>query len=207
MKLGEIKLQALMLIFPLDVFEYNEENIEELIYSLKSSSTYSAYLSASVGAINRALGSIEQKFLSGKSLLSLELKNGTRQGEYISFDLSSYEDILRISEVYLDGAALEFSMLTDIILNVKCIRSNGELQLIYYKRLKRINHITGSSYEINLGGIEEAIPYFIKSDLLLGENADESSTARSIYENMLDEHMAKYGDTALSQTVYSLWRL
>ncbi len=207
MKLGEIKLQALMLIFPNDVLEYNEENIEELIYSLKASNTYSSYLSASVGAINRAFSSIEQKGLSGKERLKLELKNGTRQGEYIDFDLSKYTEILRINEVYLDGVAVDFNMLTDTVLNIKSLKSVGAIELIYHKRLKRINHASSNNYEIKLGGIEDTIPYFVKADLLLGERAEEAITARNIYENMLEEYIAKNGDRASFQTVYSLGRL
>ena len=207
MKLGEIKLQALMLIFPNDVLEYNEENIEELIYNLRSSGAYSSYLSLSVGAINRAFGSIEQKLLSGKACLNLDITTGKRQGEYISFDLSTYKEILCISEVYQEGASVDFNMITDDILNVKCVKSVGTIQLIYHKRLKRINHATSNNYEIELGSITDAIPYFVKSDLLLGENADEATVARSIYEGMLEEYIAKNGDKACFQTVYSLGRL
>lgn len=207
MKLGEIKLQALMLIFPNDVLEYNEENIEELIYNLRSSGTYGSYLSNSVGAINRAFSSIEQKMLSGKACICLDAKNSIRQGEYISIDLSKYEEILAISEVYLDGASVEFNMLTDSILNVKSTRQYGDIQLIYYKRLKRINHATSNNYEIELGNIADAIPYFVKSDLLLGESPEEGAASRSVYENMLNEYIARSGDRTCLQTVYSLGRL
>ncbi len=207
MLLGEIKLQALMLIFPNDALEYSEDNIEELIYNLKASNTYSSYLSASVGAINRAFCSIEQRGLSGKDMLKLEIKNGTRQGEYISFDLNDHTEILRVSEVYLNGAALDFYMLTDSIINIKTAKGVGEIQLIYLKRLKRINQATSERYEIKLDAIEDAIAYFVKSDLLLGERADEAVTARNIYENMLEEYIAKNGDSGIFQTVYSLGRL
>ena len=100
-----------------------------------------------------------------------------------------------------------FNMITDDILNVKCVKSVGTIQLIYHKRLKRINHATSNNYEIELGSITDAIPYFVKSDLLLGENADEATVARSIYEGMLEEYIAKNGDKACFQTVYSLGRL
>jgi len=207
MKLGEIKLQSLMLIFPDEVLEYNEENIEELIYNLRSSGTYGSYLSATVGAINRAFSSIEQKMLSGKDLLSLDITSGTRQGEYISFDLSTHREILAVSEVYDNGVPMEFNMLTDSILNVKCAKFSGALSLVYYKRLKRINHTTSNNFEIEPRGIADAIPYFVKSDLLLGENADEAVTSRNIYEGMLDEYAAKSGNDGCFHTVYSLGRL
>ena len=74
-------------------------------------------------------------------------------------------------------------------------------------RLKRINQATSERHEIKLDAIEDAIAYFVKSDLLLGERADEAVTARNIYENMLEEYMAKNGDSGIFQTVYSLGRL
>ena len=61
MKLGEIKIQVLELIFPSSELEYEESNLNEMLFNLRSSPSYGAYLSASVGSINRALSIIESR--------------------------------------------------------------------------------------------------------------------------------------------------
>ena len=59
MKIGEIKIQSLMLIFPSLDFEYDPESLSEAVSRLKANGLYTSYISASVGAINRALAVIE----------------------------------------------------------------------------------------------------------------------------------------------------
>ena len=61
MKIGEIKIQALVLIFPSADLEYEEESINEAVFALKQSPSYGSYISASVGSINRALAVIESR--------------------------------------------------------------------------------------------------------------------------------------------------
>ena len=61
MRLGEIKIQALELIFPSAELEYDAENLNEVLFNLRANPSFSSYLSASVGAINRALSVIEAR--------------------------------------------------------------------------------------------------------------------------------------------------
>ena len=58
MKLGEIKIGALMLIHPSATMEYDNEDMQEVIDLVKQDFNYSSYLTATVGAINRAFSSI-----------------------------------------------------------------------------------------------------------------------------------------------------
>lgn len=59
MKLGELKIQALMLIFPSAELEYDHNNLDEVIFVLKAHPNFGSYIKSSVGAINRALSIIE----------------------------------------------------------------------------------------------------------------------------------------------------
>lgn len=61
MKLGEIKLEALMMIHPGEVFNVTEDNLEEAIGVLKSDPNFSDYLAAMPGIINRCFGVLENK--------------------------------------------------------------------------------------------------------------------------------------------------
>lgn len=209
MKIGEIKRQALMLIFPNIELEYDEDSIEDLVYSLKSSPSYSSYLSGSVGAINRALASIEQKGLSGKGSITLSLEDGVKNGGYLCFDLSRKREILQVKCVLLNSGIhqgeTEFEMLDNSTLAIKCQDKKGSIQIVYSRRLARISHATSASDELLLeGGIEEIIPYFVKADLLLGERSEEAVTSRNIYEKMIEEYISKSSRELPFKTVYSL---
>jgi hypothetical protein len=59
MKLGELKIQALMLIFPSADLEYDHKNLDEVIFVLKAHPNFGPYIKSSIGAINRALSIIE----------------------------------------------------------------------------------------------------------------------------------------------------
>ena len=63
MTLGTIKLQSLSLIYPDWSVEYTGDTIDDVIFGLKSNPNFSSYLSASVGAINRAFALIEKNQL------------------------------------------------------------------------------------------------------------------------------------------------
>ncbi len=208
MKIGEIKLQALSLIFPDAIFEYKDEDLEELILSLKASSNYASFLVASVGAINRAMASIEQKGLSNRGLLELRLEYGSKIGDYYYFDLEGKKEICSVDEVYLitdtKRTPVEFEF-HGSTMAVKCQNSIGRLHIAYREKIKRIDYATENTRELSLScGIEEAIPYFVKADLLLGERPEEATLARNIYEGMLEEYRGKENESTAFDTVYSL---
>ena len=75
MKLGEIKIQSLMLIFPSAELEYDESDLNEVVFVLKAHPSYASYISGSVGAINRALGIIEAQTQKPLKRISYQTSN------------------------------------------------------------------------------------------------------------------------------------
>lgn len=207
MKIGEIKLQALSLIFPDATFEYAEGGLSELLFNLRSQSRYAPYLKASVGAINRALASVEQKGLSGTELYT-ETVRGNLGWHYVY--LNKIEDFCALEGVSLikDGKreATSFER-SGIILAIESPK-DSVIEIAYQRRLKRITHSTDDNEEITLPfGIEEAIAYFVMSDLLLGERPSEAVLARNIYEGMVNECRKTEGEGTFLNTVFSLGAL
>ena len=206
MKLGEIKLQALMMIFPSEVLEYDEDSIQEVIFNLKSSTSYSPYLAMSCGAINRGFSVIEQRGIGELDCFHLNLLSGKREGEYIVFDISEYSDISKIKNVYLSLYDIRVSLdfyLVGKYLYIKTQRGSGDITIEYLKKLPRITHATDDLTEINLPyGIESFIPYFVKADLLLGENYEESEASRLTFEKLLDSSLAFGDESTQFNSVY-----
>lgn len=202
MKLGQIKLQALSLIYPDWSVEYDDDSVENVIFGLRSNSNFSSYLSASVGAINRAFRLIEKRFLSGKGIknISSEERENYFGGTVFLLD----DDIYKVSSVIINGKEQDYELITEKLMKVKAINSSCEIQVIYFKKINNITHETGSDYDIDLGGIEEFIPYFIKSEIL-GIDNEEGKKALDYFESMLDEFAND--DSGQINTVYSLRRI
>lgn len=202
MKLGEIKLQALSLIYPDLAIEYDEESLSDKVYELKSSPSFAPYLIASVGAVNRAFAQIEGRLLSGTDTVTFDLTKDNLKNNRISIE--GYNDILRITEVKINGNSVPFEVVKG---KIKVdFSAYGVCELTYFKKIKRISHLTGSDYEIDLNGLEAMLPYYIKWELLCSDNRDEAENARAIFENSLDSFESVEA-TALSETAYSLRRI
>ena len=197
---GTIKLQSLSLIYPDWAVEYTDENVDDVIFGLRSNPNFSSYLSASVGAINRAFALIEKNQLSGIAVKKIDFDTVKNQGSesFITLD----DDIYKVNKVLKNGINVHYETVANQLIKVSLINSSDEIEVIYYKKIERINHLTGSNFEISLGGIEEFIPYFVKSELLGIENT-EGEKSQKIFYDMLN----KFGDDTDGgshfETVYS----
>ncbi len=203
MKLGDIKLQALSLIYPDLSVEYDEGCLGDKVYELKSSPNCASYLIGSVGAINRAFALIEGRLLSGTGAVTLNLTGENVKSGVIFID--SYDDILKINQVKINGSPVAYQAMERKIKVDSA--SLGKCEITYFKKIKRINHLSGSDYEISLNGIEEFLPYYIKWELLCSENQEEALNARSVFEKALTDYESALSSGTLSETVYSLRRI
>lgn len=204
MTLGNVKLQSLSLIYPDWSVEYTDDTVGDVIFGLKSNPNFSSFLSASVGAINRAFALIEKRLLSGTNIKKIDFNKVKNQSgaSFITLD----DDIYKVKNLMINGIDSHYEVITDELIKVSLINSGDEIEVIYYKKIKRINHLTGSGYEISLGGIEEFIPYFVKSELLGIENT-EGEKSRKIFEDMLKKFEDDTGGGSHFDTVYSLRRI
>ena len=208
MKLGEIKIQSLMLIFPSEALEYGKNSVAEVIFNLKSSPSYAQYLSASVGAINRAFSIIESEGLSGFDVITLKNVKSKREGGYTVFDLSEHTEISSVRGVYFNTCRDKISVdfyTTGSLLYVRGNINGDKITLEYLKKIEKITHASDDNREIVFDfGIEEQIPYFVKADLILAENQEESDRARSLFENAVAKLINRRECHVNTQTAYSL---
>lgn len=204
MKLGNIKIQSLSLIYPDWSVEYDEGNLDDVIFGLKSNPNFSSYLSASVGAINRAFSIIEESFLSPKGIKTIPSTNIQNRFGGTVFSLD--DDIFKVCTVLINGTEVDFELITKKLIKVALINSSDSVEVIYLQKINRINHETGSGYEVDLGGIEEFIPYFVKSELS-GQDSEEGKNALKIFEDILDKYSGIFESEGFVKTVYSIRRI
>ena len=194
MKLGELKLESLILISPQDelmVDGENDSDLSEKILSLRADSNYSDYLVAMPGAINRCFASLESKCLVPKKCYNVKSSDITRKGNALLIDLSAILDLCAIDKVlfyteYQAPKRLSYSHMGKGIL----VNDVNDANLIveYVPFVERVTNVTSDERVIELPpDVCDLIPYFVKSELLRAENENEAAVARNVFEAMAAE--------------------
>lgn len=204
MKIGDIKAEALKLMFVSYTDDVGTETIEELM----DQENYRPYLLGMKGSINRCLSDIEnRRVLPVKSLaLDGELAQAGRSSK--RFDLpTDFYDVCRVtaeSDCIYDGDHPYF-MEGDTLL-LRGMDADTDYTLLYYPKIRRLTE--SASNEAELAGVPEEIavliPYFIKGDLYREDEPNEASEARNWYESGMASLMRRRTEKqGRVQAVYS----
>ena len=190
MLLGEIKIQALSLMYPDASFWYDDsdaEGVEDAIYELKADHNFSGLLEASVGAINRAFSAIEKRGLSGVKCddVALSLCERTRDGQVV---ITPREDFLSLERLLCHKGGKTYACSVRVLENKIYTDTVGEVYtLVYREKIPRIKRVTPDSREVELpAGLCEAIPYFVMSELIGGEDSQRALSSREEFFRALD---------------------
>ena len=190
MLLGEIKIQALSLMYPDASSRFDDstpEGVENAIYVLKSDHNFSGLLEAAVGALNRAFSVIEERGLSGVKCAdkALSVCQRTNDGRVIILPDKDFLYLERLlchkgGKTYACfGETMENKIYTDMVGDV--------YTLVYREKIPRVKRITPDSLEVELPtGLSEAIPYFIMSELLAREDTQRAQEAREHFYKALE---------------------
>ena len=203
MKIGEIKIEALKLMFASYDWDYNTNQLG----LLKESEQFKDYLINMPGSINRCFAVLENK---GALPLGFHKVNGstdTADGVSVDMDTEKFLDVERVSYQGKYGDRHpSFPYIRDG--NVIYLEGifQGDSYTIYYR--PRISRAWTDDTELSALGVPDRIaaliPYFIKGDLFREEDAAEASNARAWFEGAMDElnkNTLNYGGV---QTVYGM---
>ena len=189
MKLGQIKLEAILLMYPdanVKFDDTDDESINRAVFELKCDSNFEGLLEATVGSINRALSQIEAHGLTCQRLINIPKE----ECEIISGDkvkIPLCKDFLRLQGLFYKNGNSFFDCECQVFDNCIITKSlNADYLMTYLASAQRINRKTSDSYELLLPkGVCEAIPYFVKSDLYAAENEREAQRAKEIFDGMI----------------------
>lgn len=188
MKLGEIKIQALKLMF----VNYNDDISIEDIYALSTDQNYGSYLVNMTGSINRCFSSIEEKRVLPVKSYTLHYSDGEADNSFFRFNLNAlipdFFDIDRLiyqhEGIYCGD--MDYQREADILV-LKNPCAEGTYRLLYYPKIARIDSLADNQMELDIpNGIAEQIPYFIKGDLYRDDEPNEASEARNWFEAAMD---------------------
>ena len=191
MLLGEIKIQALSLMYPDASFRYDDsdaEGVEGAVYELKADHNFSGLLEASVGAINRAFAVIEEKGLSGVKCddKAFSLCERTKDGRVI---ITPSEDFLDLERLLCHKGSKTYACTAQVLGNKIYTDTVGEVYtLVYREKIPRIKRVTPDSYEVELPlGLCEAIPYFVMGELMGSEDSQRALASKEEFFRALEK--------------------
>lgn len=199
MKLGDIKIEALKLMFT----TYDGDIDIQQIPTLESDENYSSYLVAMPGSINRAFSAIEESRVLPIKTQVFSPAEALASGSFARFDLSSVDhffDIARVSRFRSDICGGQYDSSVAFIREGQTILipdydKDSIYTLMYYPCIDRVTADTEDPAEIDIPDrIACIIPYYIKGDLFREEEPNEASEARNWFEASLDQ--MQYQDNA-----------
>ena len=201
MKIGEIKKQSLLLIFP-EIEAYfdseSDESVNEGISALKCDPSLRAYLEASVPAINRALCEIEN---AGATRVKKAAVTLGRTDEVLDLK-KELPDLLKLIAIYQNGRALQYSE-RDVGVAISGA-DRGTIEVYYRALAQRVRYSSEDASELELDyGVCSIIPYFVASELCAQESIEKSRDLREKFFQGLSTYAAGAVVQAEVETVYS----
>lgn len=187
MKVGDIKIEAIKLMFANYSFDMDISSLQTMI----SNENYGSYIVNMKGSIARALDRIENACVVPTKVYTIKNEDTIFNKYHIRFDLSKIEDFFaidRISAEYSNGeydGSVSYELEgNELILN----NANAQYRIIYYPKIKTIDDSIEDTDDIWIpDNIARLIPYFIKGDLYQEEEPNLAADARNIFEACLDD--------------------
>lgn len=206
MNIGEIKRQALQLIFPeleLSFDESDDVATNEKIRALRCDPSLKGYLDASVPAINRAISIIEVKGLSRTKTKEITVYGKLVNGGVIISESGENKDIYLLKGAYQNGKSIAFEYKDGAL--ILYARQGDVCSLVYKEKIPRIYSFTPDSTKLSLEReVAEIIPYFVKGEMQISENHECATSAFKHFYEMLDILIGKQNGQKSVDCVYYL---
>lgn len=208
MKLGEIKLEALKIMFTNNGQDIVIEDMETLLRD----EIYRNYLINMNGSINRCFSNIEDKGVLPLRVLNLDISTAERVNGFLRFNLNEITDFYKIDRIVYENSYGEF--ISDCEFRVEAnililpeITQEENYRLIYKPNIMRITSAMNDEEEVDVpDNIAVYIPYFIKGDLFRDDEPDEANEARNWFEQAMQEFSPQNVDRQNSvKTIYKIW--
>ncbi|MBQ7760917.1 MAG: hypothetical protein IJ400_02565 [Clostridia bacterium] len=183
MTLGEIKLEALMLMYPEMRLPVDSELAEEMLNHLSQGSLYCDLIASMDQSISRALFYIE---LWELTKLKRQVVKINRE-EWCEYYLPMPQDAFLVTEVLAKSSSGNIPVSFVALDNEICVLEKSEEYIVEYReKAMKINATTSLSTKLSLSNeVEVIIPYFIKGELYK-ESQKEASICLERFFSALD---------------------
>lgn len=205
MRVGDIKVEAIKLMFTNYGFDFGIDELQTML----SDENYSSYIVNMNGSIARALDRIENACVVPLKRKEISLNNCEGTRNFIRFDTSKIDDFFildRVTAEYDSGeyaGNVEYELEGDILI---LPNHKANYTILYYPTIKTMDDSVLDTDEIWIPDkIARLIPYFIKGDLYQEEEPALAADARNIFEASLDD--LKNQNQSKQNYVYRTFRL
>ena len=203
MKIGEIKVEALKLMFA----SYDHDfSVSDLSY-MKGGEAYRDYLINMPGSINRAFGVLERRGVLPPKSHVITGDASTYDGVKVNMKeaVADFLDVDRVSFKSVYGEyypSYPYSREGDTIM-LSQLHTGDTYTVFYRPKIERVSDATEDTDEVQLPDrIAELIPYFIKSELYREEDAEEATRARNLFDQGINELMDFRSTYGAVQTIF-----
>lgn len=194
MKLGDIKAQALSLMF----VNTSEEIAHDNIVDRAGDDTYGYYLVRMPEAINRAFSALERKRVLPVRRCELVAAAGMETPRGIRFDMETlvddYYDVERVTMESYTGyeSVVDYFREGESILFER-FNLSAQYTLLYRPSVRRVSAGTPDDYEVSEIPDRMAcyLPYAIKAEIFRNDDPDEAEMARAVFEQAMAEIAAE----------------
>lgn len=191
MKLGEIKIEALKLMFAGYGDELTVDNLEDYL----TDENYKNYLVNMPGAINRCFSVLEHKKVLPLCSVPLFMEQAEEVHGRLRFDLKEQiKDFCSIERVVIDGkngyeSAQPYTIEAGVlVLSAEAAEDDAVIRVLYRPKLARLTFASGDHLDLAVpDDIACHIPYFIKGDLYREDEPEEAGEARNFFEAAMEE--------------------
>ena len=205
MKIGDIKVEALKLMFTNYGFDVGINDLQRML----NDENYASYIVNMNGAIARALDRIENACVLPLKRKVIRQEDCETGKSFLKFDTSKIKDLFmidRITAEYENGqydGNIGFNVEGEVVIFEK---ANASFTILYYPTIKTVDEKVLDSEELWIPDkISRIIPYFIKGDLYQEEEPDLAADARNIFEACLDDF--KRINQSKQNYIYQTYRL
>ncbi len=185
MKIGDIKAQALKLMF----VTYTDDIRADEIEAYTDQENYRPYLLGMTDSINRCLSDVENRRVLPVKRYELKFEDAVQSRSAYRFDLSAVADFFDVCRLVAEGdytydGDAPYFMEGDTLV-LRGADEDVDYTLLYYPKIKRLPEYEENTKELE--GVPEEIavliPYFIKGDLFREDEPNEAGEARNWYES------------------------
>lgn len=192
MRLGDIKVEALKLMFTNYAFDISINDLQTML----ADENYGSYIVNMNGSIARALDRIENACVLPLKRKEITYEDCEVDKYFLRFDTSKIDDLFLIDRIAADYGkgvycgSVGFELEGNVLLLPKDAISYS---ILYYPTIKTVDEKVLDSEEMWIPDkIARLIPYYIKGDLYQEEEPDLAADARNIFEASLDDLKSQY---------------
>ena len=185
MKLGEIKLEALVLMNVINESKFEVNKINEYL----NESKYKKYLLNMNHSISQAVDIINNRNVLKEKICNLTDLEYIQESCYITLSLEQIKDYKKIKKVVSfdsDIIQLKYQVISNILI-VFSTQNLSNIKIVYYPKIVFFENLNDNDELPIDNDLARIIPYYIKYDLYQEDEPNLSLIAKSNFDSLLAE--------------------